>query len=120
MGLRCAPFGDVEDSRNAAPGLALVVEHRRRRHHDLDAAAVGALDLDLEGRCGVAGMDRAVQRLLLRRKLPVALEDADRRPGWPKSGAVAALAALAQQQGAIAVDANRVGPVVLDDQDADW
>ena len=119
MGLRCTPFRDVEEGRDATPELALVVEHRCRRHHDVDTAAVGTLDLALEGRYGLAGMRRAVQRLLLRRKLPVAPEDAERRPGRPKSRAVAALAALAQQQRAMAVDANRVGAVVLDDQDTD-
>ena len=45
------------------------------------------------------------------RKLPVALENAEWRPCRTKSRAVAALAALAQQQRAMAVDANRVGSV---------
>jgi hypothetical protein len=39
-------------------------------------------------------MRRALQRLLVRRKLPVALEDAQRRPCRTKPRAVAALAAL--------------------------
>ena len=68
MGLGRTPFRDVEEGRDATPELALVVEHRRRRHHDVDTAAVGTLDLALEGRHGLAGMRRAVQRLFVRRR----------------------------------------------------